>query len=30
MTGYGAAAGQVVKQLEEWAKANHDKLVAAR
>jgi hypothetical protein len=30
MTGYGAAAGQVVKQLEEWVKANHAKLVAAR
>lgn len=28
MTGYGDAAGKVVKQLEEWVAANYDRLLA--
>ena len=28
LTSYGAAAGKVVKQLEEWVKANREQLVA--
>jgi hypothetical protein len=28
LTGYGAAAAKVVKQLEAWVKANHEQLLA--
>jgi hypothetical protein len=30
LTGYGAAAGKVVKQLEAWVNANHDRLLALK
>ena len=30
LTGYGAAAAKVVKQLEAWVKANRDRLLALK
>ncbi|MBE3111612.1 MAG: hypothetical protein IMZ46_14090 [Acidobacteria bacterium] len=30
LTGYGAAAGKVVKQLEEWIRANRDQLLVVK
>lgn len=30
LTGYGAAAKQVVRQIEDWVTVNHDRLLAGR